>query len=115
MISDDFKHEKCAVKAFEDTSMKSLLALGFQLKCILQFCDNCSGQYKSKGPFEYISLSETPVIRSFFGKNHGKRPYAGEAGRVKLAAKENRKCGKCFRVFIKTFWENAWDKKSDIK
>ena len=39
MISDDLKHDKYAVKAFEDASLKSLLALSFKLKCILQFCD----------------------------------------------------------------------------
>ena len=86
MISDDLKHDKYAVKAFEDASMKSLLALGFKLKCTLQL----SGQYKSKGPFEYISLSETPVVRSFFGRNHGKGPSDGPAGRVKQAARRNK-------------------------
>ena len=93
MISDDSKHDKCALKAFEDTSIKSLLALGFKPKCILQFCDNCRGQYKLKGPFEYISLLETSVVRSFFGKNHGKGLSDGAAGRVKQATKRNRKCG----------------------
>ena len=66
MITDDMKHDKYAVKAFEDASMNSLKSLGFKPKCILQFCDNCSGQYESKGPFEYTSLSGAPVIRSFF-------------------------------------------------
>ena len=64
---------------------------------------NCSGLYKSKGPFEYISLSETPVVKSFFGKNHGKGPSDGVAGRVKLAAKRNRKQGNLIRSALKFY------------
>ena len=94
---------KYAVKAFKDASMKSLLALGFKPKCKVQFCDNCSGQYKSKGPFEYISLSETHVVRSFFGKNHGKGPSDGAAGRVKQVARRNKQCGNLIRSALEFY------------
>ena len=117
MISDDLKHDKYAAKAFEDASMKSLLTLSFKLKCILQFCDNCSGHYKSKGPFEYISLSETPVIRSFFGKKHGTGPSDGIAGRVKLAAKRNRKQGNLIRSALEfyEFLSKHFEKMQEIR
>ena len=54
---------------------------------IIQFCDNCAGQYKSKGPFQFVSESEIPILRMFFGARHGKGPADGVVGRIKSAAK----------------------------
>ena len=84
---------------------------------ILQFCDNCSGQYKSKGPFEYISLSETPVVRSFFSKNHGKRPSEGAAGRVKQAARRNKQHGNLIRSALEfyEFLSKHFEKMQEIR
>ena len=65
MISDDLKHDKCAVKAFEEPSLTHLKYKGFVLTMIIQFCDNCSGQYKSKGPFQFISESQIPTLQMF--------------------------------------------------
>ena len=85
IISDDLNHDKYAVQAFEDASLKELETTGFVPLFILQFCDNCSSQYKSKGPFEFVSTSVTPKIRSYFGPNHGKGPSDSATGRIKCA------------------------------
>ena len=52
IISNDLNHDKHAVKAFKQASMKELQRSGFKPAHIMQFCDNCSSQYKSKGPFQ---------------------------------------------------------------
>ena len=54
---------------------------------IIQFCDKFAGQYKSKGPFQFISESGIPTLQMFFGAKHGKGPTDGAVGHIKLAAK----------------------------
>ena len=85
IVSNDLNHDKHAVKAFEEASMKEFEKSGFKPSHILQFCDNCASQYKSKGPFQYIANSDIPKIRSYFGSNHGKGPSDSATGRVKCA------------------------------
>ena len=85
IVSDDLDHDKHAVQAFEEASMKELQKKGFVPLYLLQFCDNCSRQYKSYGPFEFVSTSVTPKIRSYFGPNHGKGPSDSATGRIKCA------------------------------
>ena len=85
IISNDLNHDKHAVKAFEQASMKELQRSGFKPSHIMQFCDNCSSQYKSKGPFQYIANAVIPTIRNYFGSNHGKGPSDSATGRVKSA------------------------------
>ena len=51
MISDDKNHDKYAVKAFEQVSLDHLKEKGFTPTHIIQFNDNCSSQYKSRGIF----------------------------------------------------------------
>ena len=122
MISDDLRHDKFAVKKFENVSVSNLKnEENFEPNCIVQFCDNCSSQYKSKGPFQYISTSSVPTMRSYFGANHGKGPSDAATGRVKKALTQGRKSRKvelrtAFEVytFIKeTFqrYEADWQKK----
>ena len=92
IISDDLMHDKFAVKAFERRSVSYMKEENnFEPECIVQFCDNCSKQYKSKGPFQYISTSGVPTVRSYFGANHGKGPSDAATGRVKSDLKLGRK------------------------
>ena len=65
MITDDLSHDKFAVKEFERQTLEHLKNKGFVPKQIIQFCDNCAGQYKSKGPFQFISESGIPTLRMF--------------------------------------------------
>ena len=94
IISDDLVHDKFAVKAFQEASVNNLISTGFKPSCIIQFCDNCSSQYKSKGPFQYISTSDIPTVRNYFGANHGKGPSDAATGRVKQALTKGRKSRK---------------------
>ena len=80
MITDDLCHDKFAVRAFEKQTLDHLKAKGFIPNQIIQFCDNCAGQYKSKGPFQFVSESEIPILRMFFGARHGKGPADGVVG-----------------------------------
>ena len=91
MITDDLDHDKFAVKKFEDISLEELKKNGFDPSCVIQFCDNCSRQYKSKGPFQYISTSGIPTMRSYFGANHGKGPSDSATGNVKKTLALGRK------------------------
>ena len=52
------------------------------LKCIYEFWDNCSGQYKSKASFKILSESEIPIMRNFFCEKHGKSVGDGTVGRT---------------------------------
>ena len=74
--------------------MDHLTAKGTVLKQIIQFCDNCTGQYKSKGPFQFIPESNIPTVQLFFGVHHGKVPVDGVVGRIKAAARRAMKSRK---------------------
>ena len=87
MISDDLKHNKYAVHAFEKATLNHLKEKGFVPTQIIQFCDNCTEQYKSKGPFQFIYESGIPTVHMFFGARHGKGSADGVVGRMKSAAK----------------------------
>ena len=86
MISDDKNHDKYAVKAFEQASLDHLKEKGFTPTHIIQFNDNCSSQYKSRGIFQFVSYSDVPKLKMYFGARHGKGPADGAVGRVKAAA-----------------------------
>ena len=49
ILTNDLKHDKFAVEEFQKVSLKYLSKQGFKPNKIIQFCDNCSGQYKVKG------------------------------------------------------------------
>ena len=66
MNTHDLKHDKFAVREFEKRTLEHLKAKGFVPKQIIQFCDNCAGQYKSKGSFQFISESGIPTLCMFF-------------------------------------------------
>ena len=53
---------------------------------MIQFNDNCSSQYKSRGIFQFVSYSDVPKLKMYFGARHGKGPADGAVGRVKAAA-----------------------------
>ena len=86
VFSDDRVHDKFAVKAFTEISLNHILNKGFKPTHIIQFSDNASGQYKSFGPFQFLTESSIPVLRMFFSARHGKGPADGVVGRIKQAA-----------------------------
>lgn len=104
MISDDIGHDKYAVREFERVALEQLRIRGFVPTSIIQFSDNCAGQYKSRGPFQFISQSEIPTQRMFFGARHGKGPADGAVGRVKGSV---RRAVKAREVIIRNAKEFA--------
>ena len=62
MITHDLKHDKFAIRELEKRTLEHLKAKGFVPKQIIQFCDNYAGQYKSKGPFQFISDFGIPTL-----------------------------------------------------
>ena len=77
MISDDKNHDKYAVKAFEQASLDHLKEKGFTPTHMIQFNDNCLSQYKSRGIFQFVSYSDVPKLKMYFGARHGKGPADG--------------------------------------
>ena len=67
MITNDKNHDKYAVKAFEQASLNHLKEKGFVPTHIIQFNDNCSSQFKGKGTFQFISCSDVPLLKMYFG------------------------------------------------
>ena len=53
------------------------------LHLIVQFCDNCAAQYKSRHPFSELARSFLKIIRVYFGEKHGKSHADALFGRLK--------------------------------
>lgn len=83
-ISDDLKHDSYAVQKFEDATMNHFKEKNMSFGNIVQFSDQCPGQYKSHVPFEHLSCCNKKQ-RLYFGSRHGKGPADGAIGRVKKA------------------------------
>ena len=96
---------KFAVRAFEKQTLDHLKAKGFIPKQIIQFYDNCTGQYKNKGPFHFVSGSEIPIFRMFFDARHRKDPADRVVGQIKSAAKRAMKSRRVIIRNAKQFYE----------
>ena len=81
-FSPDLKHDAHAVDVFEQRTIEHLKAQNVDIKCIYEFSDNCSLQYKSKAPFKKLSCSDIPIIHNFFCEKHGKCVADGAVGRT---------------------------------
>ena len=105
---------------FEKRSLEKLKEKGFVPKQIIQFCDNCVGQYKSKGPFQFISEAGIPTLRMFFRARHGKGPADRVLGRIKDAAKNavrshhghNVECNGLLEFCTNKYYYKTFDKYS---
>ena len=82
-ISDDLNHDSFLARAAHDATFKFLAHLGVPMDVIIQFCDNCAAQYKSRRPFAELARSALNIIRVYFGEKHGKGQCDGFFGRLK--------------------------------
>ena len=82
-ISADLKHDSFLSRAAMNLTFKYLADIGIPLDMIIQFCDNCAAQYKSRRPFVEISRCALQLIRIYFGEKHGKSHADGLFGRLK--------------------------------
>ena len=80
IISDNRKHDKQVVQTFEEVSLGFLASEGIVPTKKIQFCDNYLQQYESRGCFYYMSKSDVPLVRCYFGTRHGKGPVDGCVG-----------------------------------
>ena len=82
-ISDDLKHDSFLSRPAMNLTFKYLVDLGIPLDLVIQFCDNCSSQYKSRRPFVEISHCALNLIRVYFSEKHGKSHADGLFGWLK--------------------------------
>ena len=71
-ISDDLKHDSFLSRAAMNMTFKYLVQIGIPLHVVIQFCDNCASQYKSRRPFVEIVRCSLNLIRVYYGEKHGK-------------------------------------------
>ena len=81
-ITDDIGHDSFVVRAAHDATFTYLSQIGVPLDIILQFLDNCSGQYKSRRPFAELARHPLNIIRVYFGERHRKGQCDGFFGRL---------------------------------
>ena len=82
-ITDDLKHDSFVARAGHDMSFKYLASLNIPMDLIIQFCDNCGSQYKSRRPFAEMARCPLNLLRIYFGEKHGKSQCDGFFGRLK--------------------------------
>ncbi len=69
--------------------------MGLNVKYIIQFTDNCTAQYKSKLPFQYISQQTIPWEWHYFGAKHGKGPADVAIGHLKRRLDDHQHTEQC--------------------
>ena len=82
-ITDNMKHDSFLTRAAQNLTFQYLVNSGVPLDLIIQFCDNCASQYKSRCPFAELSQSSLDIICVFFGEKHGKSHADALFGRLK--------------------------------
>ena len=82
-ISDDLHHDSFLSRAAMNLTLQYLVDIGVPLDLIIQFCDNCASQYKSRRPFVEIARCAIAIIRIYFGEKHGKSHADALFGRLK--------------------------------
>ena len=82
-ISADMKHDSFLARAVMNMTFKYLVEIGVPLDLVIQFCDNCAAQYKSRRPFVEITRCALNLIRVYFGEKHGKSHADALFGRLK--------------------------------
>ena len=82
-LTDDLQHNSFVARVDHDAAFNYLAQIHVPMELILQFCDNCSSQYKSRCPFAKLARCPLDVIRVYFGEKHGKSHCNGFFSRLK--------------------------------
>ena len=61
-ITADLKHDSFLARAAMNMTFPYLVEIGVLLDIVLQFCDNCAAQYKSRCPFVEITRCAIQLI-----------------------------------------------------
>ena len=107
-ISEDLKHDRYAVQKYEAVAMNHFKEKKMCFGTVVQFCDQCPGQYKSHAPFEHLSCCNKKQ-RLYFGSRHGKGPADGAIGRVKKAVTDAVKSRRAIVTNAKDFYNFCVD------
>ena len=67
-ITDDLKQDSFLACAAHNIAVKYLAEIGIPMDMIIQFCNNCSSQYKSRRPFAEIARYARHIICVFLVK-----------------------------------------------
>ena len=71
-ITDDLKHDSFVARAGHDTAFWYLAEIGVPMQLVMQFCNNCGSQYKSRHPFAEMARCPLTLIRIFLGRSMAK-------------------------------------------
>ena len=82
-VTDDLQHDSFVMCAGHDAAFRFLAESGVDMNMVLQFCDNCSSQYKSRRPFAECARCPLNIIRVYFGEKHGKSQCDAFFGQLK--------------------------------
>ena len=82
-ISDDLHRDSFLTRAAQNMTFRYLVQIGIPLDLIIQFCDNCASQYKSRRPFAELARIALEIIRVYYGEKHGKSHADALFGRLK--------------------------------
>ena len=82
-ISADMKHDSFLARTIMNMTFAYLIKSGVPLQQVIQFCDNCAMQYKSRRPFVEMSRCTLDLIRVYFGEKHGKSHADSLFGHIK--------------------------------
>ena len=73
-ITDNLKHNSFVARVGHDLAFKYLADLNLRMDSIIQFCNNCSVQYKSRHPFAEMARSPFNIIHIYFGEKTRQEP-----------------------------------------
>lgn len=82
-ISDDNKHDSFLTRAAQQQSLRYLVEKGILTDHVIQFSDNCAGEFKSKRNFAEIARLLFNITRIFLGEKHAKNICDAIFGKVK--------------------------------
>ena len=82
-ITADLEHDSFVARAGHEAAFRYLAENNIPFDLVMQFCDNCGSQYKSRRPFAEMARSSVKLIRTYFGESHGKGECDGFFGRLK--------------------------------
>ena len=73
-ITDDMKHDAHIVKMFTEKSIQVLQNNNVNIHKIVEFTDKAPSQYKNKTAFNYLTTSQIPTQKNYFGVSLVKVP-----------------------------------------
>ena len=106
-ITDDMKHDAYIMEMFTEKSIKVLQSNNVNICKIIEFTDQAPSQYKNKTAFNYLTKSQIPTQKNYFGVRHGKSSCDACTGRVKQGVTRLVKNGQAVINKAETFYDTC--------